>query len=312
VDDGTPAPAGPYFVVEANGNLMIAGAFRVHGDFYFEINATPEMFVTLNGSMALDPLGAAVVSGTFFVDRNGAYGGLQIGGSLAAGPMSIFGAAQLEFNTQAVAAQISRYKFDFANKKVTDERETVTVLPGAFAIHVAGYLDLAGSFKLEGEFKLENKPDVIAVSVNAKFDAFGASFLYVNGNANIVKGGNAGFVCNLVATARSPVEFPGVFELNATFVLQVNSRGGSGRDAYDLGLARSSFLVSFDGKLNLLSALELDGSGLIEYKYGVFRMDVSMSTSFFGFANLSASGFFSSEGEFDLALAGGFSFGVPG
>ena len=312
VDDGTPAPAGSYFVVTANGNLMIAGAFRVHGDFYFEINATPEMFVTLNGSMALDPLGAAVVSGTFFVDRNGAYGGLQIGGSLAAGPMSIFGAAQLEFNTQAVAAQISRYKFDFANKKVTDERETVTILPGAVGIYVAGYLDLAGSFKLQGEFQLENKPDVIAVRVDAKFDAFGSSFLYVNGNANIVKGGNSGFVCNLVATARSPVEMPGVFELNATFVLQVNSRGGSGSDAYDLGLARSSFLVSFDGKLNLLSSLELEGRGVIEYKLGVFRMDVSMRTSFFGVASLNASGFFSSEGEFELALDGGFTFGQPG
>ena len=312
VDDGTPAPAGPYFVVEANGNLMIAGAFRVHGDFYFEINATPEMFVTLNGSMALDPLGAAAISGTFHVDRNGAYGGLQIGGSLAAGPLSIFGASQFEFNTQAVAAEISRYKFDFANKRVTDERETVTLQPGAFGIHVAGYLEMAGSFKLQGEFQLENKPDVIAVRVDAKFDAFGSSLLYVNGNANIVKGANAGFVCNLVASARSPVEYPGVFELNANFVLQINSRSGGGRDAYDLGLARSSFLVSFDGKLNLLSALELEGSGLIEYKYGVFRMDVSMRTSFYGVADLSASGFFSSEGEFQLDLAGGFSFGEPG
>ncbi len=312
VSDGTPAPAGPYFIVAADGTLMIAKAFRVQGDFYFEINSAPEMFVSLNGSVALDPLGAAVVSGTFQIDRFGAYGGLQIGASLDVGVAKLFGAAQLEFNSKAVAAQISRYKFDFVNKRVSDEKEIVTLLPGAFGIHVGGYLDLAGAFKLQGEFQLENKPDVIAVRVDAKFEAFGASFLYVNGNANIVKGGNAGFVCSLLATARSPVEVPGVFELNASFVLQVNSRGGGGSDAYDLGLARNSFLVTVDGKLNLLGALELDGNGLIEYRNGVFRMDVSMRTNFFGVASLNASGFFSSEGEFELYLAGGFRFGEPG
>ncbi|MFO0878227.1 MAG: hypothetical protein U0840_12825 [Gemmataceae bacterium] len=312
VDDGTPAPAGPYIVIAAQGNLMVGGAFRLHGDFYFEVNATPEMFVTLNGSIALDPLGAAAISGTFHIDRHGAYGGLQIGASLDVGPLSVFGAAQFEFNTQAIPAQVARYRFDFDRGQVTDEREIVTLGPGAFRIHVAGHLKLANSFDLQGQFLLENQPDIIAVHIDAKFDAFGANLLTVNGDAAIVKTGATGFVANLAAQAQAPFALDGVFEMQANFLLQINTRTGNAQDAYDLGLARDSFLVRFDGSLNLLSVLELSGSGFIEYKLGVFRMQVAMQTSFFGLASLSASGFFSSEGEFDLYLGGSFSIGAPG
>ncbi len=125
------APAGPYVVITAVGDVMIAEVFRLHGDFYFEVNSTPEFFMTVNASLALDPLGAVAVSGTLQIDRNGAYGGLQLGASLELGPLEIFGAAQFEFNTHDAEVTIDRYKFDFNQRRVTDEREAVVLQPGA-------------------------------------------------------------------------------------------------------------------------------------------------------------------------------------
>ena len=101
--DGVQGPEGAYVVIAAEGNLMIAQAFRLHGDFYFEVNSAPEMFLTVNASLALDPIAAVTASGTLHIDRYGAYGGLQLGGSLDVGILKIFGAAQFEFNTQDFA-----------------------------------------------------------------------------------------------------------------------------------------------------------------------------------------------------------------
>jgi hypothetical protein len=76
--DGIQGPEGSYIVIDAQGKLEIAKAFRVNGDFYFQLDATPSMFVTANASMALDPFGAVTASGTFYVDRTGVFGGLQL------------------------------------------------------------------------------------------------------------------------------------------------------------------------------------------------------------------------------------------
>ncbi|HND54446.1 MAG TPA: hypothetical protein PLV92_18670, partial [Pirellulaceae bacterium] len=306
-----PAPAGPYVVIMAEGNLMIAEVFRMHGDFYFELNSRPEMFVTVNASLALDPLGAVVASGTLHIDEHGAYGGLQLGGSLDLGPLKIFGAAQFEFNTQDFTATVERYKFDFVQRRVTDEREEVVLTPGAFRIHVAGFLGIEGAFQLQGQFLLENQTDVIAVHIDAKFDAFGANLLYVNGDAAIVKHGDTGFVCNVIAMMQSPIQLDGIFEMSADFRLKMNTRGGSGSDAYDLGVNRGSFFVSFDGDLKLLSLIDMHGHGFIEYDNGLFRMEVAMGFELLG-SGVDASGFFSSEGEFELYVAGHLQIGFPG
>jgi hypothetical protein len=235
--DGIQGPEGSYIVIDAKGKLEIAKAFRVNGDFYFQLDATPSMFITANASMALDPLGAVTASGTLYIDRTGVYGGLQLGGSLELGPVGIFGAAQLEFNSTPVNAEIIRYKYDFDERRVTDERERLLMTPGTFRIHVAGYMGIEGSFELKGEFFLENRTDVVAISVDASFQAFGASLLYVDGDAYIVKKGDKGLVAKLVASIQSPIQIPDIFELEASFLLEINTRGGEGSDAYDLGTA---------------------------------------------------------------------------
>ncbi len=147
--------------------------------------------------------------------------------------------------------------------------------------------------------------------MDAKFDAFNASFLYVNGDAVIVKHGDTGFVCDVAATMRSPIELDGIFELGADFQLKLNTRGGSGSDAYDLGLERGSLFVSFDGNMKLLSLIDLHGSGFIEYSQGLFRMEVAMGFELLG-SGVDVSGFFSSEGEFELYVAGHLNIGFAG
>ncbi len=311
--NGTQGPVSMYVVLAAQGNLNIAQVFRLHGDFYFELNSSPELFVTLNASIALDPIAAAAISGTFHIDKHGAYGGLQIGASLDVGPLHLFGAAQFEFNTQSFDASIDRYVFDFNQERVTDQRETVILKPGSFHIIVAGVASITDSFKFRGYFELENKPDVIAVSLDASFNAFDALRLHAFGNFNIVKGPKPGLVMNVGATLEAGfLGFDGVFDMEATFQLLVNTRGNGPMDQYDLGVQRGLTRIAVSGELALFGALTMQGSGFIEVNNGVFRMQVNMSTSFFGLANLSASGYFSSEGEVDLSLGGSFTFGVPG
>ena len=187
----------------------------------------------------------------------------------------------------------------------------VTLEPRSFQIHVAGYLELLNSFKLQGQFMLRNDDEVIAVHMDAKFEAFGVSLLYVNGDAAIVKQGDVGFVANVVATMQSPIELEGIFELGADFRLKINTRGGTGSDAFDYGLERGSYFVSFVGDMKLLSVIEMHGSGFIEYSDGLFRMEVAMGFEILG-SGVEASGFFSSEGEFELYVAGHLMIGFPG
>ncbi|MGV2335259.1 MAG UNVERIFIED_CONTAM: hypothetical protein LVR18_14475 [Planctomycetaceae bacterium] len=309
--DGTQGPKGPYIVLSAEGELMIGGVFRVEGDFYFELNATPEMFVTAKGSLSIAPFGAIAVSGTLNISPAGVYGGLQLGASLNLGPLTIFGAAQLQFNTTGEDREITRYKFDFPNRRVTTELEDVTIPFGSLRLDVAGYLGIAGSFELKGSFQLENTPELLTVHVDASFEAFGANMLSVNGDAIIVKQGNSGFVADLAASVEAPLEVDGVFELKADFNLRMNTRGGTGTDQYDRNIERGSYYVDWTGELVLLSLLKLQGSGVIEYAAGVFMMDVSVAMEVVG-NRVEARGAFTSEGEFLLKFGASMMIGAPG
>ncbi|MFY9240353.1 MAG: hypothetical protein WAO78_16040, partial [Roseovarius sp.] len=86
----------------------------------------------------------------------------------------------------------------------------------------------------------------------------------------------------------------------------------------DLGLTRGDYSVALNNaELSLMSVLTFQGSGLVEMRNGVFRMEIDMGVDLFGIATIAASGFFSSEGEFALSingeiLLGSQSFGIWG
>ncbi|NBO93839.1 MAG: hypothetical protein EBV06_16255, partial [Planctomycetia bacterium] len=314
--DGSQGGVGPYLVIAAQGNLTIAAIFHIQGDFHFEVSTdhgNAEMYMTAHGSMSFEPFAAAVVTGTLYIGQEGSYGSLQFGAAFGFGPLSISGAAQLEFNTFNRAVTIDRYQYDYATRRVTNQRVQATVDPNVFRVYVGGFMGIQNSFEFKGHFELVSKPDVITVSMDATFQAFDLLRLRAYGDFNIVKTNNAGLVMNVGATLSSGFfGIDGVFDMNASFQLLINTRSGYGQDGYDLGVQRGMYRVNVSGELSLLGTLTLNGSGYIQVNRGVFSMQVSMSTSFFGLANLNASGFFSSQGEFELSFSGGFTFGVPG
>ena len=308
--DGTQGPVGGYFVIQMEGHLTIAQVFRLYGSFYLEVNSE-QFYVDVKASLALEPLVTVAVAGTLCFGREARYGSLQIAASLGMGPFLLSGAAQFEFNTLPYAVNVQRFEYDFETRRVTDRLVQATLPSGYFRIYVAGYLGLEGFVELKGTFELVNDADVLRLHVDASFEVMTFDILKVNGDAVIVKNNDPGLVVNLFASMNSPLDIEDVFELNAQFRLEVNTRGGSGQDEFDFGVPRSSFYVSFDGEANLLSLIKLEGHGYIRYKDGLFQMDVNMSTNILG-SGIAVSGFLSSEGEFLLDLRGQMMVGVPG
>ncbi|MEI7701280.1 MAG: hypothetical protein WCK86_15885, partial [Planctomycetia bacterium] len=167
-------------------------------------------------------------------------------------------------------------------------------------------------FELEGTFELINNSDVISISLDASFQAFDFLFLQASGTVSLVKGQNPGLVMNVAASLKSGVlGVSKVFSMEATFQLKVNTRSGSGSDGYDASVPRGMVRIDIGGAISLLGTLKMQASGYIESYLGIFRLQINGSMEILG-QNVYGSGYFSSEGEFQLNLGGSLQIGVSG
>ena len=147
----------------------------------------------------------------------------------------------------------------------------------AIPIFVGGIMQIPG-FDLEGSFLFVNNPSEIRVTVDATFKAFDALFLGVNGTVAIIKGSNPGLVINIDAYLKSGFfGIDGIFDLNATFNMKVNTRSGSGSDSFDYGVMRGYTRIAFSGSMKLMSVIDLNVSGYIEAYLGMFRAEINGS-----------------------------------
>ncbi|MEN9555968.1 MAG: hypothetical protein RLZZ232_2254, partial [Planctomycetota bacterium] len=307
--NGTEAAAGPYAVFVMNGALTLASTFHLSGAYRMRVTGSFAEF-SFAAAMTLNPIGTVDASGLLTVTSAGVYGGIQLGGSFELGSLDAFGAMQLELNTTSGPQTIERRQYDFPNRRISNNSVNVTLPASTQRIFISGVMAIPG-FRLEGAFELVNSSDVISITMDASFEAFGANLLHVNGSAVIVKQGNTGMVLSLQAVADVPLEVDGVFELDADFHLKINTRSGSGQDQYDIGLPRNSSRIDWNGSLTLLALLKLQGSGSIEYAGGQFQMDVSVSMDVLG-NTVGAQGRFTSEGEFELNFGANMMIGAPG
>ncbi|MGV2341364.1 MAG UNVERIFIED_CONTAM: hypothetical protein LVR18_47755 [Planctomycetaceae bacterium] len=167
-------------------------------------------------------------------------------------------------------------------------------------------------FELQGSFELVNNPNEIRVTVNASFQAFGTLFLGINGTIAIVKGSNPGLVIDVGAYLKSGFfGIDGVFDLNATFQMKLNTRSGDGSDQYDHGVRRGYARIAFAGSMKLLGAIDIQANGYIEGYLGIFRVEINAYADILG-QSIYGSGYLSSEGEFRLAFGGRLQIGPPG
>ncbi|MGV2332784.1 MAG UNVERIFIED_CONTAM: hypothetical protein LVR18_01100 [Planctomycetaceae bacterium] len=184
---------------------------------------------------------------------------------------------QLELNTRVDDVSIERVQYDFNNRRVSDSKVTVVLPASSQRIFVGGIVAFPG-FELQGTFTMINNPSVISISVDASFRAFDALFLQAGGTFSIVKGANPGLVMNVGATLKSGFfGVDGVFEMDASFQLKVNTRSGGSADQYDLGVARGMSRIDVNGAINLLSTIKLQVGGFIESYAGVFRLQINGS-----------------------------------
>jgi hypothetical protein len=167
-------------------------------------------------------------------------------------------------------------------------------------------------FELQGTFEMINNPDVFSVSVKAYFNAFDTLVLDVNGNLSIVKGANPGLVINTYATLRAGFfGIDDVFEMESNFLMRVNTRNIGTTDSYDLGVPRGYTRIEVNGKIKLLTLLDIEAGGYIESYAGVQRVQIYGGIEILG-QSIFGSGYFSSEGEFDLSFGGSITIGGPG
>jgi hypothetical protein len=307
--DGSEAAAGPYSVFIMEGSLTLVNMFTTTGTYRMRVSGSV-VDLSFDAAMTLDPIGTVDTSGSLSVSSAGVYGNLHLGGSFELGSLEAFGAMQLELNTTSGPQPVERRLYDFANRRISNNRVNVTVPASSQRIFISGMMAIPG-FRLEGSFELVNQTDIVSITLDASFEAFGGNVLHINGSAVIVKQGHTGFVLNLQAVADFPLEVDGVFELDADFQLKINTRGGSGQDQYDLNLPRNSTRMDWNGTLTLLTLLKLQGSGSIEYVGGQLQMDVSVSMDVLG-NSVSATGRFTSEGEFALNFGASMMIGAPG
>ncbi len=301
-----------------DGNLQLAGGgFRLDGTFEF-VADTSSLRLLIIASMNMAPLGQLSVSGDLRISDAGIVGGLALGGNLTLGPLTIVGAFTLEVNSTSGPENVERFVFDsntetFAvdgsNQPIT---QTVSVASGTVRLFAFAKLKLTSSFTLEGSITFANTPTLLSLDVDMSMVFFGTT-LNVAGAARVVKSGATGLVLNLVATLDSSAFGGAFYSFSANLKLQINTRGGAGSDANDLGLTRGSFRIEVtNASLTLLSIITLNGSGFIQFSGGVFSMQVSLSGNFLSVATITATAFFSSEGEFEVSLSGGLFLGVTG
>jgi Ca2+-binding RTX toxin-like protein len=336
LDDSTPGI--PYVLVLLGGTdptsnpdaIFQLGGFSLSGKFSLLASFDPSTFsvfleMQFDAKMELQPLdGYLLASGSLRIDDEGVVGSLMLGGILDLGPLTIVGAFTFEINTTDDVQTVQRYEFNFVTEDFKRDAygnpviQDVDITAGTVSLFAFGKFKLTDSFVLQGSVSFENNPDLLLLDISMTMKFFSVDF-NVNGGARIVKtGGSEGLVINLGASLSADVfGVSGIFDFEADLTLCINTRPGNiftPLDANDLGLNRQTFLIGvFNAKLTLLSVVTLNGWGYVEVTQGVFRMEASLSGHFLcDNVTVTASAFFSSEGEFEVFMYAGVLFGWDG
>ncbi|MFM8477800.1 MAG: hypothetical protein ACKOEO_18610, partial [Planctomycetaceae bacterium] len=308
--NGDHEAPGSYAVFMMSGSLTLASVFALTGNYRMVI-ANGRFEVSFDAGMSLAPIGQVDASGILSISSAGVYGALQLGGKFKVGPVEIFGAMQLEMNTTTAPVTIDRIQYDFNSGSVSDGKVPVVLPAESQRIFVGGYMVIAG-FRLQGSFEMINNPNVISVSLQASFRAYDVLILQTAGTVSIVKGDRPGIVVSLGASLKSGFfGVDGVFEMESSFYMRMNTRGSGPSDQYDLSIPRNMVRIDVNGSLVLLSTLKFQVGGYIELRSGVFSLYVNGSMEILG-QSVYGSAFFSSEGEFHVSLGGSIQIGPSG
>jgi hypothetical protein len=300
--DGSHAAPGAYVVLDGTGAIGIASTVDVTGDVYVYVTET-ELQVNAAGTLTdrAGILPAVQVAGDLFVSGAGMVGSLQIaaGGAtslFSTGAFSLSGVFQLEINTTGSAQSIQVLDISATDGSINGFR---TGSIAANTLRVAGGMSLiVGPFSAAGAVELVFDNDGFTAALDAGVDV-GFGTVHVVGQAAIINGaGGPIFAANLTANVELGVTDIAV---RGAANLQINT---STTTAY-AGVAADTYLVNVHGTLQVMLFKMENVDVTLSATAGVFRIDFdNLGLDFFGFVNVSVSGFVESDGDFQVIGSG--------
>ncbi|MHB9067992.1 MAG: choice-of-anchor Q domain-containing protein [Pirellulaceae bacterium] len=320
--DGSIGDPGAYLVVGAEGQLMIAEAFRLEGDFWMELSEE-QFLLDANASLELGLIGSLQATGILIVDVSGVrarvtvdgqLGGEQLGLTLAEAHghfelnttsqnWDVFGGGTIVVPAGSMGVVVD-VGINFPGFAEGEGTAAVTYVDGGFRLFLDGQLHIGELLNLDVYAYVGIFDAGVIIDAAVDFD--------LNLVANILDVDVAGRL--QVNTTDSPVSS------YATPVL-----GDDGNITYQLvscvdangnpkELLANSFHLDVKGDLELLGGiLTIGGQLIVDAHQNDWTIEVpSASVNFFGIGTLNVNGAFSSEGEFQLHVSGGVRLGVKG
>ncbi|MEW6155801.1 MAG: hypothetical protein AB1813_00100 [Verrucomicrobiota bacterium] len=262
------------------GALQLVGAFDIVGQFEFSLGPGGLM-LGIDGFLDVTFLGQLALSGVLAIGQDGVVASLDISAGLGDG----FGAAVgLKFQGR-VTLQINTTG---STKIVSD----VEVDPGVL-LSISGSVDFLGFASASGqmtiafsgsELRMTIRATVVLGPIDVQIDGFGIF-------------NSSGIVLDLAVSLETSVL--DIIDIDASGRIKINTS-----DQARNGIAANSFYLALSGDLSILKVLNFSASfSMIVLNYA-WRVDFSASISFFGIFTLNGSGWFDSDGDFDVRLSG--------
>jgi hypothetical protein len=307
---GSVEDAVPYLFIRGSGEVSILDSFKINGGFGILLT-TSKFQLSVNGSLALGPLGGLDAVGFFEISANGILGAF----SLNVGTGGFGSAVGLEFNASFTLA----VNTTGGTRTVTFlDGSTLSVDPGA-RVSVTGVLIFAGVLDADVQLTIQITGSGVQMDGTAAVNLAGG-LLNTTIELHVIVGDN-GFALAVAINART--NLGGVAKVSANGTLYINT----GADAVTLGgvnITGRTVFFKLSGqmvlleifKMNITITAQVGGDFLrpgtvvpITLGVGQWAFTFSSSTKFFGIATVGVSGWIQYNGSFGISMHGGVSFG---
>ena len=290
----------PGFSLALAGTVVIANTLTFDGRFTFDLDTLRgRLTVTVAATMSLSPFGSLAAAGALQIDSSGIvlYASLTMSASFG-------GNLGLSFSASAtVAVNTTGHDVSFD----LGQSSPVTVHNG-IKLRIDGRVDFLGFAGGNGFAEIAIDSSSITVQFGLSFYLAGLIFS-ANGSAGVYTGSDPGLVLslNVHATMDASVIF-----IDAAGTLQINTTGTN-----RLGVTSHTFVLALTGTVKILAVLNFQTGFSVVVRNGGWRVDFFAHIDFFGIVQIDGTGFFDSNGNFDITLTGGFqigsdSFGLSG
>jgi hypothetical protein len=283
--------------VIASGTFKLDNGFELNGSFTFStgtrsINGTSQSVMLMAADATLRIMAgdyrvfALDTEGTLVIFSSGVAARFSVDRILGPSSTLGFGAASgmtftLEVNTSTSSVSVN---------------SASSIAPGIRVV-ANGSITVSG-FSISGTFTFIFTSSYISVSSDATFSFLGAT-LNVDGAVQIYGGSDPGIAMNILLTKGSDTT-PNIteaigFDITGSMALQLNSR-----DTTTLSAPGNTFRVRVTSASVTISSFTLTGSANFSLSSGVFRADVSLSGSLWGYTTATFSGYLRSDGVFSV------------